>query len=195
MLPGALRAYPRRIVLALAASREGVAERVALRDGSSVVVRALEQGDVGAIESWFLALQPRTRYARFLGSLKRLDSRTLAELARVDHARHEAVAAIAPDGATVGIARYLRLADPAEAEVAVTVVDAWQRRGLATVLLARLADKARAAGVRRFTGTCLASNHAAITLLRRLGPLAIGTPNVGVVDVRVDLCPEGSRRP
>jgi hypothetical protein len=55
------------------------------------------------------------------------------------------------------------------------------------VLLARLAGKARAAGVCRFRGTCLASNDAAIRLLRGLGPVAIGTPHVGVVDVRVDL--------
>jgi GNAT superfamily N-acetyltransferase len=141
-----------------------------------------------------LGLQPETRYARFLGSLKRLDPRTLAELARVDHCRHVAIAAIAPDGATVGIARFIRLADPAEAEVAVTVVDAWHGRGVATVLLARLAWKARAAGVCRFRGTCLASNGAAIRLLRGLGPVAIGAPHVGVVDICVELRREGSSR-
>lgn len=187
-------AYARVTVSVLAASPETEAEGVSLRDGSTVVVRALDPGDVRAIESWFLGLQPRTRYARFLGSLKRLDARTLAELARVDHRRHEAIAAIAPDGATVGIARFIRLTDPAEAEVAVTVVDAWQGRGVASVLLARLAAKARAVGVCQFRGTCLASNGAAIRLVRRLGPLEIGAPMVGVVDVRVDLCREASSR-
>jgi RimJ/RimL family protein N-acetyltransferase len=163
------------------------AEQITLRDGSRVTFRLLEPGDVRTIESWFLGLQPRTRYARFLGSLKRLDARTLDELTRVDHRRHEAIAVIGPDGATVGIARFIRLTDPQEAEVAVTVVDAWQGRGVATVLLARLAMKARAAGVHRFRGTCLASNSAAIRLLQGLGPLQIDSPYAGVVDVRVDL--------
>jgi GNAT superfamily N-acetyltransferase len=40
------------------------------------------------------------------------------------------------DGRGVGIARYIRDAeDPQAAEVAVTVLDHWQRRGLGTELL------------------------------------------------------------
>lgn len=66
--------------------------------------------------------------------------------------------------------------------------------GVATVLLARLAWKARAAGVCRFRGTCLASNGAAIRQLRGLGPVAIGAPHVGVVDICVELRREGSSR-
>lgn len=112
-------AYRRVTVSVIAARREEDAERTSLRDGSTVVVRPLELGDIGAIESWFRGLEPGTPYARFLGSLKRLDPATLAELAGVDHRRHEAIAAIAPDGATVGIARFIRYSDSEEAEVAV----------------------------------------------------------------------------
>jgi hypothetical protein len=122
-------AYPRVTVSVLSASREGEAgtdhawRRV---DGSCTSSRA---GGRRGHRELVLGCSPGTRYARLLGSLKRLDPGTLAELGRVDHCRHEAIAAIAPDGATVGIARFIRLADPAEAEVAMTVVDAWQGRG------------------------------------------------------------------
>jgi hypothetical protein len=80
---------------------------VLLRDGSSVVIGPLASGDEAAIASWFSGLGVETRHARFLGSLDRLDRRMLSELAGVDHVDREAIAAIASDGTTVGIARYI----------------------------------------------------------------------------------------
>lgn len=60
-------------------------ERVVLRDGSRVVIRPLAANDEAAIASWFAGLGAETRYARFSVVLERLDRRTQAELARVDH--------------------------------------------------------------------------------------------------------------
>jgi len=100
-------------------------ERVVLRDGSSVVIRPLAAGDEAAIASWFAGLGAETRYARFFVSLERLDRRAQSELARVDHFDNQAIAAVAPDGATVGVARYLRIAKSRSVEVAV----AWPMTG------------------------------------------------------------------
>jgi hypothetical protein len=61
------------------------AERVILRNGSTVVIRPLAAGDEAAIASWFAALSAETRYARFFGFLEQLDRRTESALARVDH--------------------------------------------------------------------------------------------------------------
>jgi hypothetical protein len=85
-------------------------EPVALRDGSSVVIRPLA---VGA----------ETRYARLFVLLARFDRRTQSGLARVDHFNHEAIAALAADGTTAGIARCLRTGKRGSAEVAVAVAD------------------------------------------------------------------------
>lgn len=117
-------------------------EHVVLRDGSRVAIRPLATGDAIAIDTWFAGLGPETRYARFLGGVKRLDSRTRSELARVDHRDHEAITAVAPDGTTIGIARYLRVPEPGEAEVAVAVADRWRGRGVASLLLRRIAVRA-----------------------------------------------------
>ncbi len=168
-------------------------ERVLLRDGSSLVVRPLATGDVAAIWSWFSGLGVETRHARFLGSLDRLDRRMLAELAGVDHADREAIAAIAQDGATVGIARYTRI-DRRRAEVAVAVGDEWRGKGIATMLLRRLTARARSAGIEQFIAICLASNHTVIRLLSGLGPTRIGPPDAGVVELRIDLTSAGSDR-
>jgi RimJ/RimL family protein N-acetyltransferase len=160
---------------------------VTLRDRSTVVIRPLVAGDEAAIASWLAGLGAETRYARFFAWLERLDRRTQSGLARVDHFDHEAVAAVAPDGTTVGMARYIRTDEPRVAEVAVAVADAWRSQGIASIPLERVATSARAAGIERFTAMCLATNHTVIRLLSRLGPTTIGLPDAGLVDVRIDL--------
>lgn len=168
-------------------------EQVAVRDGSSVVIRPLASGDEAAIASWFSGLGVETRRARFLGSLDRLDRRMLSELARVDHIDHEAIAAIGPDGTTVGIARYIRI-EPRKAEVAVAVGDEWRGRGIASMLLERLTARAQSAGIEQFIAICLTSNHTVIRLLSRLGPTRIGPSDAGVVELRIDLTSARSDR-
>lgn len=162
-------------------------QEVVLRDGLRVVVRPLDAGDEAAIVSWFAGLGAETRYARFLAPLERLDRRTRSELARVDHFDHEAIAAVAPDGTTVGIARYIRIARRRSAEVAVAVADDRRGRGIASMLLDRVAARARAAGVEQLTAICLATNYTVIRLLSRLGPTTVGPSDAGLVDVRIDL--------
>ena len=109
-------------------------------------------------------------------------------LARVDHFDREAIAAIAPDGATVGVARYLRIGKSRSAEVAVavTVADAWRGRGIASMLLERVSAM-RSVGIEQFIAICLARNHRVIRLLSRLGPTTIGPSDAGVVELRIDL--------
>jgi RimJ/RimL family protein N-acetyltransferase len=69
----------------------------------------------------------------------------------------------------MGIARYVRdRDDPHAAELAVTVVDEWQRLGLGTELVNLLAERARRAGVRRFTALASADNVGIAHLVRRV---------------------------
>ena len=168
-------------------------EPVLLRDGSSVVIGPLASGDEAAIASWFSGLGVETRHARFLASLDRLDRRMLSELAGVDHVDREAIAAIARDGTTVGIARYIRI-KPRRAEVAVAVGDEWRGKGIASMLLERVTARARSAGIEQFIAICLASNHTVIRLLSRLGPTRIGPSDAGVVQLRIDLTSARSDR-
>lgn len=169
-------------------------ERVVLRDGLSVVIRPLASGDEAAIASWFAGLGAETRYARFFVLLERLDRRTQSELARVDHFDNEAIVAVAPDGATVGVARYLRIGESRSAEVAVAVADCWRGRGIAGMLLERVAARARSVGFERFIAICLATNDTVIRLLSRLGPTTVGPPEAGVVELRIDLKSRGPDR-
>jgi RimJ/RimL family protein N-acetyltransferase len=89
----------------------------------------------------------------------------------------------------VGIARYIRQpGDPQTAEIAVTVVDGWQGRGVGTELIRRLSRRAWRAGVRRFTAVATADNVAAVRLLRTLGARAVRR-GAGAVEYEITLKP------
>ncbi len=164
-------------------------ELVVLRDGSEILIRPIEPADKDALARGFQALSPESRYRRFLTPMPRLNAKLLAYLTEVDHENHEALLAEAvTDGEPVGIARYIRLEEESEtAEVAVTVVDHWQAKGVATVLLARLAESARLSGIERFRATCLAENRDVLDVLEGLGPKRAQTAGAGVVVVDIEL--------
>src|SRR5216117_3966495 len=116
-------------------------ERAPLPDGTELLVRQLRPSDKRLLAEGIERLSPESRYRRFFRPLDRLSERDLAYLTEIDHTDHEALAAIDPrSGALVGVARYVRGADPHLAEVSVAVGDPWQRRGVATALLERLVE-------------------------------------------------------
>ena len=82
--------------------------------------------------------------------------------------------------------------DPDAAEVAVTVVDDWQGRGLGTELLSQLTDRARQEGIRRFTALVAADNAAVVGLLHELGAQVRAVhAEFGAVEYDIDLPSRG----
>jgi RimJ/RimL family protein N-acetyltransferase len=143
---------------------------VVLRDGSAVLIRPVRRADAALLADGFARLSTRSRRLRFLSPKKELSSAELGYFTDVDHHDHEALGALDhADGRGVGIARYIRdAADPQAAEIAVTVIDDWQGRGLGTELVAQLSQRARSEGIRRFTALVAADNPAMARLLRNV---------------------------
>jgi GNAT superfamily N-acetyltransferase len=147
------------------------AARVTLADGVELVIRPVRPDDKRLLAEGFERLSPESRYRRFFRPLDRLSERDLAYLTEIDHTDHEALAAIDPQsGELVGIARYVRGADPGLAEVSVAVGDPWQRRGVASALLERLVERARAAQITHFVALVLDENVEAIRLFEHRVP-------------------------
>jgi RimJ/RimL family protein N-acetyltransferase len=144
---------------------------VVLQDGSAVLIRPVRSTDAALLADGFARLSAVSRQMRFLGVKKALSAAELRYFTDVDHHDHEALGALdRADGRGVGIARYIRDADdPQAGEIAVTIVDDWQGRGLGTELLAQLSDRACQEGIRRFTALADASNVAVAALLRNAG--------------------------
>ena len=165
---------------------------VALRDGSKVVIRQVHSADAPLLADGFARLSPQSRQMRFLTRKKELSRAELRYFTDVDHRDHEALGALDhADGRGVGIARYIRDAeDPQAAEIAVTIVNDWQGRGLGTELLTRLSRRARSEGIHRFTALVAADNVAMAGLLRNMSASLVGR-GPGTVEYEITLMPPG----
>jgi RimJ/RimL family protein N-acetyltransferase len=165
------------------------AEEVWLRDGSAVRIRPLRACDAPLLLDGFARLSAQSRRRRFLGVKHQLTVAELRYLTDIDHHDHEALGAVsAASGRGVAVARYVRSADdPHSAELAATVVDEWQRRGLATELLARLTLRALRAGIFSFTASVGADNEAVIGLLRRKAGVELVHLDPGVAEYDISL--------
>jgi RimJ/RimL family protein N-acetyltransferase len=158
------------------AIRAPAGQPVVLRDGSQVLIRQVQPADALLLAEGFAQLSVQSRWMRFLTAKQELSLAELRYLTQIDHHDHEAIGALnRADGRGVGVARYIRDAtDPQAADFAITVIDAWQRRGLGSELLARLSHRARQEGIRRFTALVSADNEAVACLLRHAGARFVG---------------------
>jgi GNAT superfamily N-acetyltransferase len=179
---------------------DGRATVARLPDGRRVRLRPVEPSDADLLRSGFEHLSEESRYRRFLAPMPELSDAMVSYLTRVDHRDHEAIVALDDvTGEGVGIARYVR--DPSQrdlAEAAVTVIDDWQGRGLGTLLLEGLADRAREEGISRFTALLLATNEEMIELLESLGPIRVVDREGATLEVEIPLltpCTTRAARP
>ncbi len=161
-----------------------------LRDGMPVWLRPIFPEDKADLARAFDRLSTKSRYQRFLSPAQELSSQMLAHLTEIDYVNHFALGAFALDEADtplVGGARYIRARDePRKAEIAVTVIDDYHRRGLGLALLRALAEVAVESGVRRFVGNALWENHPVRRLLQE-AKARISPERSGVFRFEVDL--------
>ncbi|TMM06036.1 MAG: GNAT family N-acetyltransferase [Actinobacteria bacterium] len=162
--------------------------RLTLADGAAVAVRPLEAADRAGLEAAVARLSPTTRYLRFAGPKPRLTKPDLDRLLDLDHHDREALLAIDPvTGEGVAVARYVRLPGEGDvAEIAITVVDAWQGRGVGTALTRVLIERAREEGLRRLRAVTLGENRRSQNMLRRDGFTAVG-PGGLLVEYELEL--------
>jgi GNAT superfamily N-acetyltransferase len=151
-----------------------------------IQIRPLQPADRELVEAGFRGLSLASIRARFLGLVK-MSPRLMSWVDELDGRERIAVGAgHALTGAPLGLARCVRDArDPTRADVAVTVLDRWQGRGVGTALMAELASRAAAVGVTTFDATVFAENRAARRLAARTGEASIAATRRGVTSLEV----------
>ncbi|MBV9208292.1 MAG: GNAT family N-acetyltransferase [Actinobacteria bacterium] len=140
-----------------------------LRDGRVVLVRPLRADDAAGVEALWRRLDARAR--RRFTELAHVPADRAGDVAlpRPGHAAGiVATAAAGRAGQVAGVAWYERTAGDT-ARVLLVVDASWRRAGLGTLLLYRLAEAARHAGVRRLAGDVPRGDAAILGLLEELG--------------------------
>jgi GNAT superfamily N-acetyltransferase len=160
---------------------------------STLLIRPIQPDDKDRLVEGFGRLSDRSRYQRFLSPHAVMSPSELRYFTEVDHHDHEALVALDTETEMgVGVARYVRSAtDPAVAELAVTVVDDWQGKGVGGRLTAALADRARAEGITSFSALVLAENEQILNLLEDLGSVREVAREQGTVELTVELPARG----
>jgi GNAT superfamily N-acetyltransferase len=165
----------------------------ALRDGAPVRIRAIQPEDREALRWGFTQLSTEAIYHRFFQTKRELTEEELTYLTELDFKDHVALVVEAEvEGLVhlVGVGRFVRLkaenrAD--RAEVAFTVGDEFQGRGVGTLLLEHLARIARELGYTAFEAEVLPDNRLMLEVFEHSGLLKRETARDGVVHVELSL--------
>jgi len=163
-----------------------------LRDGTPAMVWSLSPNDALGLQENYKGLSAESRYNRFLTRVGNLSDSLLRRLVDdVDGLDHQALVLVAFPGdepeVAAGVGRLVRYRDdPQTADVAVTVKDAWQGRGVASALLAELVAS-RPEGVKRLLTYVAGSNAASLAMLDRLGEMTTLEAGPNILEVRVEL--------
>jgi acetyltransferase len=162
---------------------------LALRSGAQLRLRPIRPDDEPRLEELFNRLSRHTVYHRFFAPYQRLRADWYRRFANVDYrARLALVAEDEQNGHVLlrAVARYEPETAPGVAEVAVVVEDAWQNRGLGSVLLDAVLEAGEARGLRSFTANVLTENRRMLHVLRRLGEIHHRSFENGVITLEFE---------
>jgi GNAT superfamily N-acetyltransferase len=143
-----------------------------LRDGTTVLIRPIQAGDEALEREFIERLSPQSRRYRFLGTIKTPSPEWLRKLTHPELLRGVAFVALIAEGSQtreIGVCRYSASPDGLRCECAVAVSDEWQGKGLATILMHRLIDTARARGIERMYSIDANDNQGMRELAEHLG--------------------------
>ncbi|OBI43817.1 acetyltransferase [Mycobacterium kyorinense] len=183
-IPGVMERLVRTVRQRLAAFITPL--RIQVPDGTELLLRPVLPGDSERTMQGHVRFSSETLYRRFMSP--RLPSRGLMDyLAEVDYVDHFVWVITDADGYPVADARFVRNdGNPAVAEIAFTVADAYQGRGIGTFLIAALSVAAYVDGVEKFTARVLADNVPMRTIIDRYGAFW-ERDDVGVVTTVIDV--------
>ena len=155
------------------AHASGFRARAALRDGTPVCVRAIRPDDKERMRIAFETLSPQTVYKRFFHHMTDLTPGALREATELDFRDHVGLAVTVGEETSerlIAFGQFVRIAPGANcAEVAFVVVDVYQHRGAASLLLQHLVRLARGLGIRELLALVLEDNREMLEVFENSG--------------------------
>jgi acetyltransferase len=144
--------------------------RIALREGTPVLVRPIRPEDEALYGPFFAKVTEHDLRLRFFAPVKDFGHRFVARFTQLDYARAMAFIAIEEQsGEMLGVARLHANADYDTAEYAILVRSDLKGRGLGWLLMQTIIDYARAEGLKIVEGQVLRENATMLNMCRDLG--------------------------
>jgi GNAT superfamily N-acetyltransferase len=154
----------------VAPSTEG--KQVRTQDGRELVLRAIEPGDVAAMQRCFTRLSPEDIRRRFLHAMSELPAPMARRLCRIDP-ELETAYVLMDESVTPaemrGVGRIYVDEATDSAEFSVLVEQDWSRLGLGALLMQQLVDDSRRRKLAELWGYVLQENRPMLQLCRELG--------------------------
>jgi RimJ/RimL family protein N-acetyltransferase len=160
-----------------------------LRDGRSIVIRALKPSDRAEFLAAAGRMSPQSLYRRFFGPKRHFSEAEISFFLDIDFSRHVALVALERErgrDTIIASGRYIMAAEK-EAEVAFLVADSHQGRGIGSLLLRHLTSIARANGIETFVAEVLPENTGMLKVFANSGMPIRKTRKTGAVHLTMDL--------
>ena len=183
---GATKRQPRLLIDNL----DRCAIATTLNDRASISVRAVRAGDKARLLDHFARLSAASLYYRFLGTRGALTGEELDRFTRLDTGHAALVATLSGnEEIIVGFVQYVRAQDPSRAQIACSVVDEHQGRGIGSLLFNLLSQIALANGITEFEGDALPDNQRVLTIAAKNGRHVRQSTEAVVMRVCISLRP------
>lgn len=174
--------------MASAFNAAGYVVHETLNNGTAIAIRSIRPDDKTRIVKAFLGLSPESIYSRFFYAKTTLSTEEVQRLTEIDYV--SAVVLVATleeqeDETIIALGRYV--ASGQSAELAFTVAEDFQRRGIAARLLSHLAHIARSNGIVRFDADFLEENTMMLAVFRNSGLTMDMSRSDGVVHAKLFL--------
>ena len=160
-----------------------------LDDGTQINFRPIHPTDEPRMRELFYALSQQTIYYRFMTHMKRIPHRQIQNFVYIDHRNEVAIVGTLPEAygeEIIAIGRYILDPHTNRAEVAFTVRDQWQNRGIGKFLLKYLQQIARRNGIMGFTAEVLRDNKAMQAVFNKSGCKVRSRLDEGVYHFELD---------
>jgi acetyltransferase len=152
-------------------SPEEYSKKVTLKDGSSVLLRKVKEGDEKALLSMFTGLKPETVYNRFFKLRKPFSIEEVTKMVLVKPDEEFAIVGSPLQPSELDViadARYY-VEEGMNAEVSIVVQDRWQLKGLGTAMLSHLIEIGKEHMIKLFFVYVLSDNAVMIHVAKKLG--------------------------
>jgi len=141
-------------------------------DGQSIIIRPINIQDMSLESDFIKHLSPETKHYRFFGAINNLPDKVLKTFCDIDG--KDSMAFIATEymdekEIEIGVCRYVVTNNPDVCELALTIADKWQHKGLGKLLMNQLISYAKSHGIKWLYSVELSDNALMHNLCKELG--------------------------